>query len=168
MITACCKDNKGCVLQKQAEAIGLLQTETKHKIKVISEFTDWEGGQFTCFQFALGLSEDRELIDFKNKNPVYDAGFDSCFVNYLITNGLLTQNNNGSLVIYFFDGWPKHAARFVGSGRAISKWGLGNVYEHELYEVPESYGDDTKTYLFPDLEIIKQKFYWYCNNCLSI
>lgn len=33
-----------------------------------------------------------------------------------------------------------HAGLALDEQRVISKWGRGHLYEHELWEVPESYG----------------------------
>jgi hypothetical protein len=36
----------------------------------------------------------------------------------------------------------KHVGLWTGSRRVISKWGTGLLYNHKLFEVPASYGDD--------------------------
>jgi len=49
------------------------------------------------------------------------------------------------LVFYFGDDERfKHAGLSLGSGRVISKWGIGQLYEHRLFEVPASYGSKVR------------------------
>jgi hypothetical protein len=38
-----------------------------------------------------------------------------------------------------------HIGIVNGSGRARSKWGIGQLYEHALMEVPIQYGDDVES-----------------------
>ena len=46
------------------------------------------------------------------------------------------------MVIYFNkDGRIKHAGLNRGSGRVESKWGMGGLFEHDVFDVPESYGN---------------------------
>ena len=65
------------------------------------------------------------------------------FIQSLISRQLLEETRgpeDGDVVLYFRDGAPKHAGKVRG-GAIISKWGLGHVWQHPAFEVPESYGD---------------------------
>lgn len=79
----------------------------------------------------------------------------SAFAHWLIERGLLAEVNQadvheGDLVFYFGDdGRFQHAGMCVTDGRVVSKWGIGHLYEHGLFEVPESYG--TKVRFFRKL-----------------
>lgn len=56
----------------------------------------------------------------------------------------------GDLVFYFGDDEQfKHAGLSRTNGRLMSKWGIGHLYEHGVFEVPESYG--TKVRFFRKL-----------------
>ena len=73
------------------------------------------------------------------------------FAHWLVGNRLLTEvaradAGNGDLVFYFSAGEFRHAGLLRANGRVVSKWGTGNLYDHELFEVPESYGTDVRYY----------------------
>src|SRR5262249_53280021 len=62
------------------------------------------------------------------------------------------------VVLYFLDGQVKHAGVIINApDRIRSKWGPNEIHEHDLWEVPLSYGKETKIYLPPSAErILKQ------------
>jgi len=67
------------------------------------------------------------------------------FAHWLIDHNHLAEvpedeATEGDLVFYFADSGLKHAGLLRDDGRVTSKWGIGHLYEHELFEVPESYG----------------------------
>jgi hypothetical protein len=70
----------------------------------------------------------------------------SAFAHWLLDNGLLVEVTpadvrEGDLVSYFGDDRRfKHAGLSRTNGRVTSKWGIGHLYEHGVFEVPESYG----------------------------
>jgi hypothetical protein len=72
------------------------------------------------------------------------------FAHFLVEHNLLievTQRGarEGRFVFYFNDaGRFKHAGRMLGDGRVISKLGIGHLYEREVFEVPESYGNTVR------------------------
>ncbi|MGO8914341.1 MAG: hypothetical protein ACLQJR_00370 [Stellaceae bacterium] len=53
----------------------------------------------------------------------------------------------GDILIYYRNGAPEHAG-ILTSNRVISKWGSGptHIWEHGIYEVPESYGDEVRVF----------------------
>ena len=106
--------------------------------------------RYTCLMHVFDLMEKPEYIAIANwgLGNVF-AGAD--FAHWLIDNDELTplQADNaqaGDLVMYFRDGAFKHVGLLQGSGRVLSKWGQGNLYEHGVLEVPNSYGDDVRYY----------------------
>lgn len=71
----------------------------------------------------------------------------------LIQSGVLTEINDGEanpddIVIYIVgESIPKHAGKITPDARRVkSKWGTGLFWEHELLEVPESYGNKIRIY----------------------
>jgi hypothetical protein len=73
----------------------------------------------------------------------------STFVAYLIEHEVLCEKSDpdpGDIILYFREGSPAHAGIIVGEGRVVSKWGIGNLYEHNVYEVPEKYGQEIRYY----------------------
>jgi hypothetical protein len=73
----------------------------------------------------------------------------------LLDKGLLAEvtvadARDGDLVFYFGDdGRFKHAGVCRDNGQVVSKWGIGHLHRHRLFEVPESYG--TKVRFFTKL-----------------
>lgn len=51
---------------------------------------------------------------------------------------------DGDLAIYFKEGTVTHIGIAQSPGRIVSKWGIGNLYEHSPLEVPSSYGDEVR------------------------
>lgn len=77
------------------------------------------------------------------------AGAD--FTRWLIEQGSLAEVSqaeaqDGDLVFYFSKGIFKHAGLWHPNGRVLSKWGVGHLFDHELFEVPMSYGSEVRFY----------------------
>jgi len=100
--------------------------------------------RYNSFGYALDLADSERHIavatHFRNIHC------DSAFVSYLLKNGSLEEApadalRKGDVVIYFHNADPTHAGKVFGD-RVISKWGLGSLWEHALFEIPASYGND--------------------------
>jgi len=124
---------------KRLEAI---RHECPHTIRVL----DWPLpiARYTCLVFALGFagSPDYEAIASRGFNVVF-AGRE--FVRWLLDRDALfevpeAEAKNGDLVLYFDHDGYMHAGLVRGDGRIASKWGVGHLYEHDLWDLPESYG----------------------------
>jgi hypothetical protein len=105
---------------------------------------------YTCFVYAFEFTND----------PIY-LGIASFglgrvfaspdFVRYMIEKGYLyavdcASVSKGNLIIYYRDGGVTHGGKFDGNGRVVSKWGIGHLYEHDILEVPECYGNEFRCY----------------------
>jgi hypothetical protein len=66
--------------------------------------------------------------------------------------------SKGRIVLYFSDGKMKHVGRIVQRTRVVSKWGKNPVYEHDLCEVPASFGDEFELFQQPSDRFITTKF----------
>jgi len=72
------------------------------------------------------------------------------FAHWLLDQGLVDEVSpsaarQGDLLFYFDDeGRFTHAGLWVGNQRVVSKWGIGHLYEHGLFELPESYGTNVR------------------------
>ena len=97
--------------------------------------------------FAFAEKEEYAAIAMRDGGRIFAA---SAFAHWLIDNGLLeeisqAEAQRSDLVFYFgADGRFKHAGLIAGDGRVISKWGVGHLYEHGLFEVPDSYGTEVR------------------------
>jgi hypothetical protein len=104
---------------------------------------------YTCFVHAFRFTQKPEYIAIAKRgfNVVY-AG--PGFMAWLLQNSLLIevsakQATDGDLAVYFTDdGRVKHGGLYVGNERVESKWGMGHLFQHAIFEVPESYGTKVK------------------------
>ena len=101
--------------------------------------------RYTCLVHALDFTERPEYVAIAERgfNVVF-AG--RSFAHWLIDRRLINEvaavdANEGDLVFYFNEERQfQHAGVIAGNHRVISKWGTGHLFEHGLFEVPESYG----------------------------
>mgnify|MGYP001571175814 CR=1 FL=1 len=68
-----------------------------------------------------------------------------------------SEASQGLVVLYFKDGETKHVGRLQGN-RVLSKWGKNPVYEHDIFEVPASFGDEYEFFKQPSVRYITNKF----------
>ena len=107
--------------------------------------------RYTCFVHAFGFTEEREYVSIAERgfNYVYASPE---FAHWLIDQRLISEITEADLLpkdlaFYFStDSRIRHAAVFVGSDRFQSKWGLGYLFEHALFEVPDTYGESVRFY----------------------
>jgi hypothetical protein len=98
--------------------------------------------RYTCAMYAFDFAEKREYVQIAECGRF--AGRD--FLHWLLNMGLLEEVSEkdacqGDLVIYFSEaGRFEHIGAKPETDRVVSKWGTGHLYEHGLFEVPESYG----------------------------
>jgi hypothetical protein len=92
----------------------------------------------SCYGFAFGVQ------------PLSSASLTT-----LLQAGALrrrrSRSRNGDVVLYFNDdGQLQHAGVIIDApGRIRSKWGQAEVHEHDLWEVPLSYGNFAEAYVPP-------------------
>lgn len=101
---------------------------------------------FNCVMHAFDIIDHPEYVRlaFACPEDVY-AGAE--FANFLIDHGYLSEKTTsapGLLAVYFDGGKFKHVGLLLSETRVESKWGIGHLYEHELFEVPISYGNDVR------------------------
>lgn len=104
----------------------------------------------TCLTYALSLFRDKTYLAIAGSFFDYQIFAGKLFVEWLVENSRLkeiTEPVAGCLVLYFADGAWRHAGIALSSGRIVSQWGTFPVYEHELFEVPASYGDHVRYFL---------------------
>ncbi len=90
--------------------------------------------RYTCMMHAFDFTERPEYVTVAELNvwagrlsPVSPA-----------------QARAHDLVFYLPDGRFKHVGLWTGRRRLVSKWGTGLLYDHKLFEVPASYGDNVR------------------------
>lgn len=146
------------VCAEQEKKLNDIYKSHKHSIAVRDSdhlFHDW--GTFNCFEYALGLTDLDGYVVVKKQNVFAN----SAFMKYLIENNLITKNSGGKTIIYFNEERePKHAGVLINN-RVLSKWGTGLVYEHEILEVPLSYGIESSNYISIENNTMLEYFFDY-------
>jgi hypothetical protein len=133
-----------------------ISSELPNTIRVIETKRDLK--RFTCGMHAFGLFEDVAKYKAVAEHGLPDIYAGLKFVDWLAASRLVEigKPSENDLVIYFDDGGCAHHVGFVGStGRVISKWGRGLLYEHGFSEVPESYGNEVRFFrsIGPDMAL---------------
>lgn len=77
--------------------------------------------------------------------PDYSISADTEFVDYCTNKRLVSaisgrEPESGDMVVYSDIDWCRHVGKLVQHGRIRSKWGTIDLFEHELFEVPDTYG----------------------------
>jgi hypothetical protein len=110
-----------------------------HSITLIEKANSNSHG-FNCFMYALGIRElPSALVELAKTHDIFP---DSCFIAHLVATRLVENSKlprDGDIAIYFQPPNPKHAGIFQ-SGLIASKWGRGHLWQHNVLEVPASYG----------------------------
>lgn len=99
---------------------------------------------YNCFIYALGLNNDKDLI--KNCSGfIYDT-----FFQKLLNERIFEYTNNPQKGDYiFYKDLEKHPNMITHVGvlededTVVSKWAWGPLLRHKIFDVPESYGNDT-------------------------
>jgi hypothetical protein len=134
--------NSGAVaITEQPAAVVELGTRIAHSIVILDGEID---RPYNCFTFVLGLIENDRVYELLRKDADW-YGYAGIrvgpeFVARLIEAAVLARDDDGRLVVYFRNDKPVHAG-IVRGNQIRSKWGIGHLWEHGLWEVPSSYGD---------------------------
>ncbi len=135
-------------VEEHPRLLNEVSSEIAHSIRILdSEFST---DSYTCFPYAFDLVDDPDYIEISKlgSGRVYA---NSEFVAYLLEHGSLTEIcsddvNTNDIVLYFVRSQPVHSGKALTNKRVISKWGIGYLYEHDLLDAPESYGDEIQFY----------------------
>jgi hypothetical protein len=157
----------GVSMSDHPAAIAAISSRFQHSIQRVPD-----AGQrpYNCYMFALGLLDNDRIYEILQK----DAGWYGLagvrvgpeFVSSVMQNGTVVKNDAGEVVIYLRDGSPVHAGLITGK-RVKSKWGIGGLWEHNLWEVPRSYGDTAQTYTVARPELLESEFETYADELIA-
>ena len=98
---------------------------------------------------ALNLIENDEYKSIALVTPK-DIFASPRFVERLIRKNILQELDDptkGDLVVYFDSISVMHIGRLLSESRVESKWGIGHLYHHGLFEVPERYGSIVRYFI---------------------
>ncbi|MEI8326237.1 MAG: hypothetical protein WCH44_12905 [Betaproteobacteria bacterium] len=115
-----------------------LRVAIGHDIRVLPWDMDIE---CNCVMYALGMF-------FEPASSLMGRFYAStAFVQRLIDTGQLAQNHaDGDMVVYFKEGKVAHIGIARQGDRVESKWGIGLPYDHPIWEVPSTYGDEIRCF----------------------
>ena len=148
------KITENALVDDQAEQIVALSNVHPHEIEPLD--SQHPIGKYTCVVHAFCLVGDKTYEDVASFGigRVY-AGKE--FMEFLLERRLLRElkaceAKANDLVIYFMNGEFRHVGRINAQGKVVSKWGVGGLYAHALFEVPISYGNEVKWYIGLDAD----------------
>jgi hypothetical protein len=134
LITA--RDGSAAELKEQIEHIDSLRTKYPHSITLLRE-TIPNGLRFNCYQYAFSLENITLRVGIlREVRPLRD--FTQSLVDGLLDEISLDNAENGDHVLYI-GSQIEHAGK-INEGMVESKWGLGHLWRHGLYELPLKYG----------------------------
>lgn len=121
-----------------------------HTIRQLQAPFDEPLGEFNCVMYALCLTARLE----HSCSPLGRFYADTAFLDRLIEGKHLIPclQKTGAIVVWRSEGRTKHVGVVAEIGRANSKWGIGFLFEHGLFEVPLGYGSDVVFYESIDAE----------------
>ena len=135
----------------------VLRKEFAHHISLKQKFDRDVEKQYTCFMHGFHVFYSEEVKSILRTN--HKIIFGTEFVQGLIDRNILLPNKNGLLVIYFRNGNPVHAGKFLPQkNRVASKWGIGHLWEHDIWEVPAFYGDRNEFFNLLEQEKVIREF----------
>lgn len=143
------KNHGGRNVRAQVAEVERLRMRFRHSITAVEIVDDATSGrgQFTCYMHALDLSVPPPLV--VSIMERFDSVFPGAeFIALLVEHQRLEavpEPENDDVVIYFAGHTPKHAGKF-NDGMVVSKWGLGHLWQHPVFEVPESYGQAVQAF----------------------
>ena len=138
-----------------------------HSIKVLKEpFSNAHG--YNCFMYALGIAAlPADVLQVARADNLFP---DSSFLAFLIATRMEEIDKslapNGTVVVYFEPPNPKHAG-LMKNGHVVSKWGIGLLWRHGLFEVPSSYGLNVRYFRPLSREVVLDVFYRYGEKLLG-
>lgn len=133
-------------VNKHPQMLIALKEEIQHTVLVLKSEHPIE--RYTCIVHAFDFVENEFYLSIASfgLGRVF-AGPE--FVEYMLCNNCLQEKTKsdvaeGDYVIYFKEEQVKHIGLAKPNLRVVSKWGVGQLVEHELYQVPLQYGDNIK------------------------
>lgn len=125
-----------------------LSNEIPNTIQIVE--SEYPIDRYTCLMYVFDFTEEPRYVDIASFGLGRAfAGTD--FINYLLDENHLEAISEedvtvGNLVAYYNGDEFKHIGKIRAENRVISKWGIGNLYEHSIFEVPIQFGNTIHYY----------------------
>jgi len=116
---------------------------------------------FNCVMYAFDWVDCAEPNVVGTGPQQYRFLIDTVFMEKVISQQLIIETpaalaNTTDLVVYFDGLQLRHVAKIMSESTCASKWGVGHLYEHGLWDVPETYGNQVKYFKVPDRAALEQ------------
>ena len=128
-------------IQKHPALLEELRAKNRHAIEIV-ELADPDE-DFNCVMFALDLIGS--IVP--TCSPLGRYYMNTEFMQHLIYKSYVTPISSpevGALVVYTRDEKISHVGVVQENGQVRSKWGVGHLYDHDVWEVPVSFGSDIR------------------------
>lgn len=151
-------------VNKHVQLLRELSEESENTIQVLR--SAHQVSRYTCMVYIFDFVEDEYYESIATYFQIIQVIAGTEFVTYLIdkeglTEISLNQIEGDDIVIYSKDGNITHGGKITEDKRVNSKWGIGNLYNHEVLEVPLKYGSDIRYFKTIDKEIAMDYFVEY-------
>lgn len=149
-------------LREALELDGTLSSHHREKIAQLAQLCPHsivhleEINESTCVTYALGFNGNAVYREIALTGPFAGRQFMEWLIRQHLTE--FTSAKPGCLACYFSNGVWKHVGIVGANNRVVSQWGTFPVYEHELFEVPQSYGEQVRWFAKPENSVALQWF----------
>jgi hypothetical protein len=110
--------------------------------------------------YALNVRRSPEIAGLLSET---DLPFGNNFIAWLAESArlkLVAYPTRDDVILYSTVNGPRHAGRWDVNS-VVSKWGLGHLWRHGVFEVRSSYGDIIQTYAHVDPKPVAHWFAEY-------
>jgi hypothetical protein len=115
--------------------------------------------------FALDLCglDESLLRNYERRGLQLDitSEFAAALVAGLLDSITDEHREPGMIAIYFRRGNPVHAGLLMPHGRVQSKWGMGHLWEHDLFELRTDYGEEVRFFRRQPRNEIVRRYTWH-------
>jgi hypothetical protein len=130
-------------------------------VRIIATNANLARTVFNCVMYAF------DWVDYAEPNVMRVGSqhchflIDTVFLGKVIAQQLITEKpvalaNTNDLVAYFDGPQPRHIGKVMSTSTFASKWGVGHLYEHGLWDVPKTFGDQGRYFKPPDQQGLEQ------------
>jgi hypothetical protein len=151
------ESNGGNDWYKPEEFSSKIQNLLPKELKIVSPPPKYKDN-YNCFVFVFGLENDTEFLG--GNNPIQQE-----FIKHLISTNLLvssTKPEKGNLIFYKNEtGEITHGGIMESDDFVVSKWSWGPLFEHKIFDVPSSYGEEVLFFHPIEPSFAKEKYFEY-------
>lgn len=168
------------------DEIQQLRTEFPHSIQLVDQSPTEAIAHLyvNCVMYAFNLQCDDLYRAIAGNVGIHRKTFsrslvpdkrisaDTEFVDYCIDEGLIPSISDrdlefGDLVVYSDSERCRHVGKLLEQDRICSKWGLTELLEHELFEVPDFYGENVLYFESLRFEQSQDRFIEYARSVVE-